>query len=196
MVTKLTNTGWPTSRFWVLPVLVTLLLPRPTPSNTPVSYPLLEDRAAKLTLTVVPYEQVVAAQPVPPSSTEPASPPPTFAAATTADGLMDRRNVVSDTAQGMSPSNSTSRTCSSADSHVDIWGEADEYNDGGYLSQPATPGIMTPRDLPGHSARHRGRDGSESPVADTGMRSRQTRAAAGETIEMTSAPVNRRPGQL
>ena len=48
---------------------------------------------------MVPYENVVAAEES--AATAPSqSPPPTFAAATTADGLMDRRNVVSDTAQG------------------------------------------------------------------------------------------------
>ena len=52
---------------------------------------------------MVPYESVVAAEEI--AATAPSqSPPPTFAAATTADGLMDRRNVVSDTAQGEIPS--------------------------------------------------------------------------------------------
>jgi hypothetical protein len=50
---------------------------------------------------VVPYENVVASEETAAAgSGQPASPPPTFAAATTADGLMDRRNVVTDTAQG------------------------------------------------------------------------------------------------
>ena len=50
-------------------------------------------------LKVVPYENIVAAEAAT-ANAGPSSPPPTFAAATTADGLMDRRNVVTDTSQG------------------------------------------------------------------------------------------------
>ena len=65
---------------------------------------------------MVPYENVVAAEES--AVTAPSqSPPPTFAAATTADGLMDRRNVVSDTAQGEIPS-SVSRKDLSADGQI------------------------------------------------------------------------------
>lgn len=50
---------------------------------------------------VVPYEDVLAAAEAAPAATAGTnSPPPTFAAATTADGLMDSRNVVTDTSQG------------------------------------------------------------------------------------------------
>lgn len=81
-------------------MLVILLLDLLIQSSTLVSHS--DARSGQmLTVSVVPYENVVAAQESAASSTgQPPSPPPTFAAATTADGLMDRRNVVTDTAQG------------------------------------------------------------------------------------------------
>jgi hypothetical protein len=78
----------------------------------------------------------------------------------------------------------------------DIWGEADEMQTSATMSRPGTPGIMTPIDLPGHSARGTLRDdGPQVPISvpNGGVRARYPRAPVpGENIEMTSAPVNRR----
>ena len=62
-------------------------------------------------------------------------------------------------------------------------------------SRPGTPGIMTPIDLPGHSARGTLRDDGPVPISvpNGGVRARYPRASVpGENIEMVSAPVNRR----
>lgn len=84
----------------------------PTPSSTLVGHSSFNHLTLhKADQIVVPYEDVLAAAeaaPAAPGGTN--SPPPTFAAATTADGLMDSRNVVTDTSQGTSRSAFTPRS--------------------------------------------------------------------------------------
>lgn len=94
------------------------------PEADPVKYTraslLASGTCAWLIGSVVPYEQIVAAQSAAPAGTSPSSPPPTFAAATTADGLMDRRNVVTDTSQGSSHRPNQPSPCG-------VQGRADAY---------------------------------------------------------------------
>jgi hypothetical protein len=77
---------------------------------------------------------------------------------------------------------------------IDIWGETEDMQASMTQSRPGTPGIMTPSGLPGHSAAVNLHDSPTAiSVPNGGVRTRFPRAPVpGETIEMTSAPVNRR----